>query len=141
MRTRRGFTLIEILFVIVIILVLAAIGFPRMKGSYFKARLSGAAREVVGLLRTAQSSAVLREQPTRVVFNPEEDTYLLQVLNEQGKPLEEKKRRERFRRRDKEQPDLAQEAAEIGARRLLVAQLGELVLDQRVRHDMDRVRQ
>ena len=39
-----------------------------------------------------------------------------------------------------QQADLAQQAAEIGARRLLVAHLGELVLHQRVRDDVDRRR-
>jgi hypothetical protein len=40
-----------------------------------------------------------------------------------------------------QQADLAQQAAEVGARRLPVAHLGKLVLHQRMADDVDRMRQ
>lgn len=104
MRSQRGFTLIEVLLVVVIVLALAGIGFPRMQGSYYKARLSGAGREVIGMLRTAQSSAVLMETPVRVVFSPDEDSYWLEELDEQGRPIGPRKSRPRTRRRDRDVP-------------------------------------
>jgi prepilin-type N-terminal cleavage/methylation domain-containing protein len=93
MRRRRGFTFIEITFVILIIGMLMAISLPRMKGTLINVRLKSGARSVTALLRYARNAAVLRGLPCSVCFAPEKDTYELVLLDEKGSRFEEKRRR------------------------------------------------
>lgn len=93
MRRRRGFTFIEITFVILILGMLMAISLPRMKGTLVNVRLKSGARGVTALLRYARNVAVLRGLPCSICFAPEKDTYQLVLLDESGSRFEEKRRR------------------------------------------------
>jgi type II secretion system protein H len=56
---RRGFTLVELLTVLTIMVVLAALVAPSFVRQFQTARLSSAAREIVALMRYARSEAVV----------------------------------------------------------------------------------
>lgn len=93
MRRRFGFTLLEIMIVIVIMGALAAVAMPRMKGTYYGFRIRKAGRDVAGLLRYARNAAVLREKPCEVQFDPEKDTYQLFLFDDQGERIDPTKTR------------------------------------------------
>jgi prepilin-type N-terminal cleavage/methylation domain-containing protein len=66
-RRRSGFTIIEILMVVVLIGLIAGIAIPRLKiGSY---RVNGAARSVASLLARAQRLAVTNQYDVNVLFD------------------------------------------------------------------------
>jgi prepilin-type N-terminal cleavage/methylation domain-containing protein len=90
---RAGFTFIEIMFVVVILTTLAALSFPRMKGTFFKARVNKAARDVVGTLRMARNTAVVREKPCEVRLDAENDLYMLVLLDEFFQEIEQPRKR------------------------------------------------
>ncbi len=98
---RRGFTFIEIMMVMVIVMLLLAISLPRLQGSWQKARLKRAGRDIAGMLRYARNAAVLRELPCEVRFDPEESLYQFVMLDEFQQPIEQKRRRRRRRPEDK----------------------------------------
>ncbi len=88
-----GFTFIEIMFVVIIMTTLATLSFPRMKGSYLKTRINKAARDVVGALRMARNTAVIRELPCEVRFDVEKDEYRLVLLDEYFEEIEQRRKR------------------------------------------------
>jgi prepilin-type N-terminal cleavage/methylation domain-containing protein len=96
-RHRRGFTFIEIVLVVVILMVLAALAMPQMKGTFASTRLKRTARNIAGLLRFARNTAVLRELPCEIRFDPDNDKYQVVLIDEEGKPMEPPSRRRRRR--------------------------------------------
>jgi general secretion pathway protein H len=70
-----GVTLIEILVVLSIMAVVAAMAVPMLSGGVSGSELKGAAREVAAGLRFARSDAVATRQETRLVFDLEQHTF------------------------------------------------------------------
>ena len=70
--SRRGFTLIEIMVVVLVIAVLSALTLPSLSGSYQRAALQSAADDLAQTLRYARRVAVLRGQTLRLVVVPED---------------------------------------------------------------------
>ena len=68
MRRRDGFTLIEMLTVIVIIVIVMSIGIPAFNNLMKSGGLSGASREVANSLGLARQYAITHRTVTRVVF-------------------------------------------------------------------------
>lgn len=65
--SRTGFTLIEILMVIVMIALVASFGLPKLNWSGY--RINGAVRGVVGLLARAEHMAVTNQSNVNVLFD------------------------------------------------------------------------
>jgi prepilin-type N-terminal cleavage/methylation domain-containing protein len=71
----RGFTLIEMVFVVVILLIMAAMAFPLVNNvtSYF--RLRGAISSVTGTIQSTRYQAIFQGCPYEVVFDNAASTY------------------------------------------------------------------
>ncbi|PIE67749.1 MAG: type II secretion system protein GspH [Deltaproteobacteria bacterium] len=67
--TRRGFTLFELLVVMVIIGIAASLIVPRLGGSVDKMQLRTATRDLASVMRFARSQAVTRGREYRVLFD------------------------------------------------------------------------
>jgi type II secretion system protein H len=117
MRRRRGFTLFEIMIVVVILGLVLAITLPSIKGTIGKTRLTTSAREITALMRFARSVAVLTESRCELRFSPEEDTFQLVAYDKNGERVEVEERRARRRHADEGNPLV------IGADMLNVQQL------------------
>ena len=73
---RSGFTLVEVLVVLVIIGIAGAVVVPQML-SGGQLGVQAAARMVIADIIYAQNEAVARQSPRRVVFEPDDNRYLL----------------------------------------------------------------
>ena len=91
MRRRLGFTFMELMLVVVILAALAAFTFPRLGGTYHRARLQQAARELAATLRQARYVAVIRGDASEVRLDPSGGRYQLGLINldAEGEPIEE----------------------------------------------------
>jgi prepilin-type N-terminal cleavage/methylation domain-containing protein len=69
-RRRRGFTLLEIVLVMAIIVMFAAISFPSIEGMYADARLQGGCDSVRAAWAEAQAHAVNESRPYRFAVVP-----------------------------------------------------------------------
>ena len=67
---RRGFTTLELLVVIFIMVVLAAIAFPNLSGWARKQRLKGVARDLMSHFQFARLEAIKRSTTIALAFNP-----------------------------------------------------------------------
>lgn len=74
---RRGFSLIEIMAVMMILAVLLVSVIPAVDGLVPKYRLRGGAREVAGLIEEAQGAAISNRREYKVVIDLDDDTYHL----------------------------------------------------------------
>jgi len=71
-RSRRtGFTLIEVILVLVVIVIVSAISLPYFAGAYRGTKLRSASRTIDRITRYAHAMAILREETMTVVLNHE----------------------------------------------------------------------
>lgn len=83
--TRRGgWTLVELIVVLIVISILAATIVPQFAGSLSEAGLRAGARELVGLLTLAGSESVARGAVHRVRWASTEDSAILERLEGTG---------------------------------------------------------
>jgi hypothetical protein len=78
---RSGFTFLEAMLVLGIIVVLAAVTLPKMRGTFDRARLQSAVRDFSGMLRYARQFAVLRGDGAQVVIDPENGEYYMELVH------------------------------------------------------------
>jgi len=71
MTARRGFTLIEVLMVVVIIVIATAIAIPSFTRSFRGAKLRASTRAIVSASRYARSRAVLQQVQAVLLFDTE----------------------------------------------------------------------
>jgi prepilin-type N-terminal cleavage/methylation domain-containing protein len=82
MRTRRGITFIEILFVLTILGILLAIAIPTMAGTRDSAALKTAARDFVSAGQWARQVAISSGEQTFLIIYPKEDQWRLAFFDE-----------------------------------------------------------
>ncbi len=70
-RRRAGFTLIEVILVVVISLILLAVSLPHFAHTYKGSKLRSATRTVNRMARYARSMAIMRETKMSIVLNHE----------------------------------------------------------------------
>lgn len=68
-RPSGGFTLVEVLLVVVIILIATGIAVPRFRGSFQHTQMQDAVRSTIRLSRYARSMAIVRQQPVEMAFS------------------------------------------------------------------------
>ena len=66
---KAGFTLIEIVIVLVIVGILAALGAPRFGKALDQLAVARAVHETIGLYRSARFAAIVRGKPVRIEFS------------------------------------------------------------------------
>jgi general secretion pathway protein H len=64
----HGFTLIEVMLVVVIILIAAGITIPKFKGTFKSAQMTDATRSTVRIARYARSLAILKQETCTLRF-------------------------------------------------------------------------
>ncbi len=67
--SERGFTLLEIIIVMVLIGLIAAIGVPRLLGSLERAEVKTSARKIAAAMRSARSHAVSEKRAVTLVID------------------------------------------------------------------------
>src|SRR2546425_471834 len=75
---RRGFTLLELMVVLILIGIMTAIIIPEMKGSFQDALLRSTSRELVNVFNLASSRAVSINQLHRVRLDRNSGRYLIE---------------------------------------------------------------
>jgi len=75
---RLGFTLIELMVVIVLIAIMTAVIIPEMRGTFEDALLRSASRDLVNVCGVAHSRAVSFGEPHRVRLDPRTGKYRLE---------------------------------------------------------------
>jgi len=68
---RNGFTLMEVILVLVIVVIISAVSLPYFAGSYKGTKLRTASRTMNRMAKYARSMAIMRETTMTIVLNPE----------------------------------------------------------------------
>lgn len=74
-KTSRGFSLIEVLLVLVLIATMAGIAVSFMSGSLEKARIQAVSKDLLSALKYTRGQAVIKHEQSVITFNVEEKTY------------------------------------------------------------------
>jgi len=89
MMNQKGITLLELIVVMAIIAIGAALTTPNIGGWLPTYRLRSATRDVVSIMRVAQIKAVSNNTQYQAVFNPGNSTYVLQYRDTGGNWVDE----------------------------------------------------
>ena len=81
---RRGYSLIELMVVILLLGIMTAVILPEMGGSHQEALLRSSGRELVSVLRLAYSQAITVNRPHHFCIDPREGRYWLETMAPDG---------------------------------------------------------
>src|SRR5262245_9032995 len=81
---RGGFTLIELMVVIVLMVILTAVILPEMRGTFEGAVLRSTARKLVSAMSMAHSRAITLQQMHRVVLDPNAGRFVIERTAREG---------------------------------------------------------
>lgn len=76
----RGFTLVELMVVLVLIAVLTAVMIPEMRGTFEGEQLRAISRELIRGLSIANSQSITVNQPHRLIIDRERNRYRVERL-------------------------------------------------------------
>lgn len=76
---KHGFTLIEMVVVIIIVAVVSAILVPAYSHFYAKARFDGNVREVLDVFAYAREQAIAKDAPATLTFDPQSESFAVTV--------------------------------------------------------------
>jgi len=82
LKTHRGFTLLELLVVLLIVLVLSAIALPQLQAALNSYRLNAAVSASTWAIQTTRYQAIMHGYPYQIAFNAANNTF--QVSSEPG---------------------------------------------------------
>ncbi|MFZ5943369.1 MAG: pilus assembly FimT family protein [Bacillota bacterium] len=74
LKQEKGFTIIELVLVVVILGILATLVYPSASDIISSQRLQSTAKEILSDLRIAQQLAISKENNTRIIFNNSSST-------------------------------------------------------------------
>jgi len=83
----RGFTLLELVFVILIVLVMTAMAAPLVNNTVSFFRLRGAVSSVTGAIQSTRYQAIFQGCPYQIVFTAATSTYQVQSQCPAGGPF------------------------------------------------------
>lgn len=75
----RGFTLVELMVVIIVVSILTAVMVPQFTGTHEEELLRAAGRDLVGAMKYASSQAVTRHQIHRLHIDPRRGEFWLEA--------------------------------------------------------------
>lgn len=85
---RAGFTLVELMTVVVILGIVTAAMVPAMRGTMAEEELGEAARSLAAAIRIAHSTSVTQNRPARLRLDTGQARYQVEMLiEEEGKPV------------------------------------------------------
>lgn len=82
LKLRSGFTLVELLLVVVLLAVIAGLSIPRFSQTYKKMQLKQSAENLAYVMRYAQSRSITGNQFVRLLFSSERDRYWIEEQEE-----------------------------------------------------------
>ena len=74
-RNSYGFTMVEVIIVLLILGIISAVAVPSIKSSLDEIKLDGAAREIISAIYYAQSSAIKEGEDYKVNFNKVQERF------------------------------------------------------------------
>lgn len=87
-KKNRGFTLIEMLVVVIIVGVVAAVGVPNLLGMIYKARIDDGVADIEGAIKEAKSQAIRYSQRCEIEIKTEtiggEQTFVVEAPTVSG---------------------------------------------------------
>ncbi len=86
-RSERGFSVIELLFVVMIVLIMTAMAIPLVNNTVSYFRMRGAVSAVTGAIQSTRYQAIFQGCPYQVVFTAATKTYQVQNSCPAGGPF------------------------------------------------------
>ena len=77
-RSARGFSLIELMFVVVIVVIMTAMAVPLVNNTVSYFRMRGAVSAVTGAIQSTRYQAIFQGCPYQIVFTKATNTYQVQ---------------------------------------------------------------
>jgi len=74
----KGFTLIEIILVMVLLGIVAGLSFPNLSQRFYQIQLHQQSDQLAAMMRYAQSRAIIDGKNCRIAFSPDQSGYWLE---------------------------------------------------------------